>query len=127
MDLKNIKTIAVVGVSKKPDRDSHKVAKYLMDQGFNVIPVNPKIDEFYGVKVYPDLLSIPDTQKVDLVNIFRKPSEVMPIVEDAIKIGAGGIWMQLGIINEEASKVASEAGLEVIMDQCIKIVHQNQK
>ncbi|KUO49784.1 MAG: CoA-binding protein [Desulfitibacter sp. BRH_c19] len=127
MDLSNIKTIAVVGVSNKPSRDSHMVAKYLMDAGFEVIPVNPKLEEFLGIKAYPDLLSIPAEKKVDIVNIFRKSSEVMPVIEKAIKIDAKSIWMQLGIVNEEAADVAKKAGLEVVMDQCIKIAHGCQK
>ncbi len=126
MDLSKVKTIAVVGVSNKPDRDSHMVTKYLMDVGYEVIPVNPKIEEFYGIKAYPNLLAIPDDKKVDVVNIFRKPADVMPVVEEAIEIGAKGVWMQLGIVNEEAAIKAREAGLEVIMDQCIKIVHQDE-
>ena len=117
----------VVGVSDKPDRDSHRVAKYLMEAGFDVIPVNPKIDNFLGSKAYPNLLSIPLEKDIDVVNIFRKSSEVLPVVEEAIKIGAKVIWMQLGIINEEAAHMAKEAGIEVIMDKCIKIVHACEK
>lgn len=127
MDLKSVKTIAVVGISNKPNRDSHMVAKYLLNAGFEVIPVNPKIEEFLGIKAYPDLLSIPSEKKVDVVNIFRKSSEVMPVIKEAIKIHAKGIWMQLGIVNEEAADVAREAGLEVVMDRCIKVMHACKK
>lgn len=127
MDWKSVKTIAVVGVSNKPDRDSHMVAKYLMNAGFDVIPVNPKIEDFLGIKAYPDLLSIPSEKDIDIVNIFRKSSEVLPVVQDAIKIGAKVIWMQLGIINEEAAELARKAGLEVIMNKCIKVVHACEK
>lgn len=127
MDWKTVKTIAVVGVSNKPDRDSHMVAKYLIDAGFEVIPVNPKIDAFLGIKAYPDLLAIPSEKEIDIVNIFRKSSEVLPVVEEAVKVGAKAVWMQLGIINEEAAHVAKKAGLEVVMNKCIKVVHACEK
>ena len=116
-----------MGVSDRPDRDSHIVAKYLMEAGFEVIPINPKMDDFFGIKAYPNLLSIPLEKEIDVVNIFRKPSEVLPVVEEAIKIGAKVIWMQSGIINEEAAHMAKEAGLAVIMDKCIKVVHSCEK
>jgi len=127
VDWKTVKTIAVVGVSNKPDRDSHMVAKYLIDAGFEVIPVNPRIDAFLGIKAYPDLLSIPSEKKIDIVNIFRKSSEVLPVVEEAIKVGAKAVWLQLGIINEEAAHMAKKAGLEVVMNRCIKVVHGCEK
>ncbi len=127
VDFNSVKTIAVVGVSNKPNRDSNMVAKYLMDAGFEVIPVNPRIEEFLGIKAYPDLLSIPADIKIDVVNIFRKSSEVMPVIEEAIKIDAKCVWMQLGIVNEEAAEAARKAGLEVVMDQCIKVVHACKK
>lgn len=127
MDWKSVKTIAVVGVSNKPDRDSHMVAKYLINAGFEVIPVNPRIDAFLGIKAYPDLLAIPSEKEIDIVNIFRKSSEVLPVVEEAVKIGAKAVWMQLGIINEEAAHVAKKAGLEVVMNKCIKVVHACEK
>jgi predicted CoA-binding protein len=127
VDWKSVKTIAVVGVSNKPDRDSHMVAKYLINAGFEVIPVNPRIDAFLGIKAYPDLLAIPSEKEIDIVNIFRKSSEVLPVVEEAVKIGAKAVWMQLGIINEEAAHVAKKAGLEVVMNKCIKVVHACEK
>ncbi|MBS3969508.1 MAG: CoA-binding protein [Clostridia bacterium] len=127
MDWKSVKTIAVVGVSNKPDRDSHMVAKYLINAGFEVMPVNPRIDAFLGIKAYPDLLAIPSEKEIDIVNIFRKSSEVLPVVEEAVKIGAKAVWMQLGIINEEAAHVAKKAGLEVVMNKCIKVVHACEK
>jgi len=127
VDWKSVKTIAVVGVSNKPDRDSHMVAKYLINAGFEVMPVNPRIDAFLGIKAYPDLLAIPSEKEIDIVNIFRKSSEVLPVVEEAVKIGAKAVWMQLGIINEEAAHVAKKAGLEVVMNKCIKVVHACEK
>lgn len=113
--LDRTKTIAVVGLSPRPDRDSNTVAAYLKSQGFRIIPVNPVVEEVLGEKSYPDLLSVPD--KVDLVDIFRRSSEVLPVVEQAIQIGAAAVWMQDGVINEEAAAMARKAGLTVVMDR----------
>lgn len=115
------KTIAVVGLSDKWHRPSNFAAKYLKDHGYKIIPVNPGQKEILGEKCYPSLLDI--QEKVDVVDIFRKPEDVPPIVEDAIKIGAKVIWMQIGVINEEAAKRARDAGLEVVMNRCMKIEH----
>lgn len=119
--LAEYKTIAVVGLSDKWHRPSNFAAKYLKDHGYKIIPVNPGQKEILGEKCYPSLLDIPE--KVDVVDIFRKPEDVPPIVEDAIKIGAKVIWMQIGVINEEAAKRARDAGLEVVMNRCMKIEH----
>ncbi len=119
--LKETKTIAVVGLSPKPSRPSHRVALYLQQAGYRIIPVNPGQEEILGQRCYPDLLSIPD--KVDLVDIFRRPEDVLPIVEQAIGIGARTVWMQQGVVNQEAATLAEEAGLTVIMDRCLKIDH----
>ncbi|BCO10358.1 CoA-binding protein [Desulfolithobacter dissulfuricans] len=119
--LKETKTIAVVGLSPKPSRPSHRVALYLQQAGYRIIPVNPGQEEILGQRCYPDLLSIPD--KVDLVDIFRRPEDVFPIVEQAIEIGARTVWMQQGVVNQEAATLAEEAGLTVIMDRCLKIDH----
>ncbi|MCE8424886.1 MAG: CoA-binding protein [Candidatus Methanoperedens sp.] len=112
------KTIAVVGISNDPERPSNFVAAFLMSHGYDVIPVNPKLGEWEGKKCYPDLLSIPVT--VDIVDIFRRPEAVLPIVEEAIAIKAKVVWMQEGIINEEAAEKAHAAGIEVVMDRCMK-------
>ncbi len=119
--LNRTRTIAVVGLSAVWHRPSYFAAKYLQDHGYRIIPVNPSYEEILGEKCYPSLLDIPEP--VDVVDIFRKPEDVPSIVEDAIKIGAKVVWMQLGIINEEAAKVAGEAGLEVVMNHCMKIEH----
>ncbi|MEE9248829.1 MAG: CoA-binding protein [Dehalococcoidia bacterium] len=116
------KTIAVVGLSPKPERDSHLVAKYLKEQGYRIIPVNPMVDEVLGEKSYPDLKAIPE--RVDVVDVFRKAEDVLPIVDQAIDIGASAVWMQLGIINEVAAARAREAGLGVVMDRCMLIEHR---
>jgi predicted CoA-binding protein len=117
--LRDYKNIAVVGLSEKPYRDSHAVAKFMMRQGYNVIPVNPNVESILDSKSYPNLNSIPG--KVDLVDIFRNPKQVEPIIDQAIKIGAKAVWMQLGVINNDAAIKALDAGLEVVMDRCWKI------
>lgn len=117
------KTIAVVGCSPKPERAGHYVARFLQQQGFRVIPVNPGHKELIGERCYASLRDIPE--KVDMVDCFRRPEEMMPVVEDAIAIGAKVIWMQLGVINEEAAARAEAAGLKVVMDRCPKIDYPN--
>lgn len=119
--LKEARTIAVVGLSINPARPSHGVAQYLMRQEYRVIPVNPAYAEVLGEKCYASLRDIPES--VDVVDCFRKPTELMPIVEDAIAIGAKTLWMQLGVINEAAAAKARSAGMQVVMDHCIKIEH----
>ena len=116
------KTIAVVGLSPKPERDSYEVAHYMQEAGYRTIPVNPKAEEILGEKVYPDLASIPD--KIDIVDIFRRSEHVPPIVDEAISVGAKTVWMQLGVVNEEAAKKATDAGLDVVMDRCILREHK---
>lgn len=119
--LENSRTIAMVGASSNPDRDSNRVFQYLLGAGYTVIPVNPKEKAVHGQTAYPDLKSVP--VKVDVVDIFRKPEEVPGIVEEAISIGAGAIWMQLGIKHAEAAKRARAAGLRVVMDRCMYREH----
>lgn len=119
--LKEHRTIAVVGLSADWFRPSYFAAKYMQEHGFRVIPVNPKYDEILGERCYPDLRSIPD--KVDVVDIFRKPQDCTPIAEDAVAIGAKVLWLQIGVINDEAARIAQAGGLEVVMDRCVKIEH----
>ena len=116
MQLREAKTIAVVGMSPRPDRPSHYVAKYLMEQGYKVIPVNPAVDEVLGIKSYPDVVSIPED--IDMVDIFRRSSQVPPVVDDAIAAGARFIWMQDGVVHEGAAAKARAAGMSVVMDNC---------
>jgi predicted CoA-binding protein len=120
--LQKSRTVAVVGLSPNPERDSHEVARYLQEAGYKIIPINPKADEILGEKAYPDLASVPE--KIDVVDIFRKPEHVPPIVDEAINAGARAVWMQLGVINEEAAKKAAEAGLDVVMDRCMLREHK---
>jgi predicted CoA-binding protein len=119
--LTSYKTIAIVGISNKPDRDSYIVAEYLLNQGYKIIPVNPNIDTVLGLKAYPDLISIPED--IEIVDIFRRPEFVDEIVDQAIEKGAKVVWMQLGVINESAAEKARKAGLKVVMNKCIKVEH----
>ena len=114
----DLKTIAVVGISDNPERPSNFVAKFLEERGYNIIPVNPNLSEWDGKKCYPDLLSIP--VKVDIVDIFRRSEAIPPIVDEAIAIQSKVVWMQEGIVNEEAATKARDAGIEVVMDRCMK-------
>ncbi len=123
--IREASNIAVVGISNKLGRPSLTVASYLKGQGYRIIPVNPTIQDVNGEKCYPDLGSIPE--KVDVVDIFRKPEDVLPVVEEAIRIGAKAIWMQEGIVNEEAAGRAKEAGLLVVMDKCMLKEHSRLK
>jgi len=120
--LLSAKTIASVGLSSNTGKESYWIASYLKDQGYHVIPVNPTADEILGEKAYPDLASVPE--KIDVVQVFRKPEDVPPVVEDAIKAGAKVVWMQEGIVNEEAAQKAREAGLQVVMDACMRATHR---
>ncbi|MBL7126191.1 MAG: CoA-binding protein [Dehalococcoidales bacterium] len=120
--LREFRNIAVVGLSANPERPSYRIASYLAEQGYNIIPVNPNTQEVLDKTSYPDLGSIPE--KVDVVEIFRRPEDVMPVVEEAIKTGAKAVWMQEGIVNEEAAARARGAGLLVVMDKCMFKEHQ---
>ena len=114
--------IAVVGISPNPERPSHSVAAYLQQQGYRIIPVNPNITEALGEKAYASVRDIPGP--VDVVDIFRRPEAVAPIVEDAIAKGVKVVWMQVGVIHEDAAARARAAGLTVVMDTCMRVTHQ---
>ena len=120
--LLSTKTIASFGLSSSDEKESYWIVSYLKEQGYKIIPVNPTAKEILGEKVFPDLESIPD--KVDVVQVFRKSEDVPPVVESAIKIGAKVVWMQEGIVNEAAAKTAREAGLQVVMDACMRATHR---
>jgi len=120
--LLSARTIASVGLSSNPGKESYGIVHYLKSQGYRVIPVNPTADQILGEKSYPDLESIPE--KIDVVQVFRKPEDVPPVVESAIKVGAKTVWMQEGIVNEEAAQKAREAGLQVVMDACMRATHR---
>lgn len=114
--LTGAKTVAVVGFSSKPERPSHQVAKFLKDAGYRIYPINPNIEETLGEKVYASLEEVP--AGIDIVDIFRASDKVLPVVEAAIRVGARVVWMQEGVVNEEAARKAREAGLKVVMDRC---------
>jgi len=120
--LRPARTIAVVGASDKPGKPSHRVSFYLMQAGFEVFPVNPALRELGGRPAFPDLRSVP--KRIDIVDIFRRPETVLSVVEEAIAVGARAVWMQEGIINEEAAARARSAGLAVVMDRCVMKEHR---
>lgn len=115
------KKIAVVGLSDKPDRVSYQVAAYMQQEGYDIIPVNPNVHEVLGVRAYPSLEAI--EEEVDIVNVFRRSEDTVEPAKEAVQIKAKALWLQLGIENEEAEQIASEAGLKVVMDRCIKVEH----
>ena len=117
-----MKSVAVVGMSPKPERPSHYVGMYLKEQGYDIIPVNPGHKEIAGMISYPSLLDIP--VKVDVVDVFRRPEHAVPISEAAVEIGAKALWLQDGVINQEASKLAEDAGLLVVMNDCMLRRHK---
>ena len=118
IDILKMKNIAVVGLSPKPNRPSYDVAKFLLQNGYNIIPVRPAVKEIFGLKYYADLEEI--DQPVDVVDVFRRSEYAEEIAKKAVKIGAKALWLQEGVVSEEAYKIASEAGLIVIMDYCLK-------
>ncbi len=122
--LREAKNVAVVGLSPKENRPSFHVASYLKRQGYRIIPVRPGVDEILGEKAYPSLSDIPSEIRIDVVDIFRKAEEVLPIVEEAIMRKARTVWMQEGIIHEGAAQKAEGAGLKVVMDRCMLKEHQ---
>jgi predicted CoA-binding protein len=111
-------TIAVVGLSSDPNKDSHEVASYLQGKGYRIIPVNPNETEVLGEKAYPTLLDVPE--KVDVVDVFRRAEHTPEIAEQAVKIGAKVLWLQDGIVNEDAWRIAQEGGVDVVMGVCIR-------
>ena len=121
--LKESKTIAVVGLSPKEERDSNRVTRYMIEAGYEIIPVNPTCDKILGLKSYSSLSEVP--VKIDIVDIFRKLEAVPGIVDEAIKIGAKTIWMQENIVHNGAARTAKDAGLKVVMNKCIMVEHRN--
>lgn len=119
--LENNRTIAVVGLSTDPGKDSHRVAKYLQEHGYRLVPVNPKADEILGEQCYASLQEIPFS--VDIVDIFRKIEAIPALVDEAIAIGAKVVWMQLGLAENRSAHKAMAAGLKVVMNKCLKIEH----
>ncbi|MEZ0233342.1 MAG: CoA-binding protein [Actinomycetota bacterium] len=118
------RTIAVVGLSSRPGRPSLDVAAYLQQRGYRIVPVNPRETEVLGERAYPSLRDIPEDLAIDVVDVFRRAEDTPPIASDAVAIGAKVLWLQDGIVNEEAYRIATEAGLEVIMGVCIRRTDQ---
>lgn len=117
--LQRTKTIAVVGLSPNPDRPSHRIGKRLKEWGYRVVPVRPALDEVLGEKAYPNLTAMPF--KPDLVDVFRSPDQVDPVVDECIALGIPALWLQEGVVNEAAARRAQAAGIEVVMDRCISV------
>jgi predicted CoA-binding protein len=118
--LEAAETVAVVGLSSNPDRPSFEIAAYLQRHGYRIVPVNPNETEVLGEPAYPSLLELPAGMRVDVVDVFRRPEHTPEIARHAVRIGARALWLQEDVVNEEAERIGSEAGLVVIMDTCIK-------
>ncbi|MGH2528514.1 MAG: CoA-binding protein [Actinomycetota bacterium] len=118
--LGDAETIAVVGISSKPQRDSHQVAKHLQRKGYRIVPVNPKESVVLGEKAYPSLLEVPRKVRIDVVDVFRKAEDTPPVAEQAVLIGAKVLWLQDNIVSDEARRIAEEGGLTVVMGVCIR-------
>ena len=121
--LQDTEVIAVVGLSPNPQRDSNMVARYMQSKRYRVIPVNPAAEEVLGEKSYPSLRDVP--QKVDMVNVFRRSEYLPEIVDAAVEIGAKSLWTQLGIVHEESTRRAEDAGLDVVTNRCFMVEHQS--
>ena len=118
--LREARTIAVVGLSSKPDRPSYEVAGFLQERGYRIVPVNPNETEVLDERAYPSLLDVPAEIPIEIVDVFRRAEETPPVAEQAVRRGAKVLWLQQGIVNEEARRIAEEAGLTVVMGVCIK-------
>ncbi len=122
--LANCKTIAVVGLSPKPHRDSFRVPKYMQDHGFRIVPINPNAPEVLGEKAYTSLTEAAQHERIDMVNCFRNSDDIPPIAAEAIAIGAKSLWLQIGVVNDAAAKQATDAGLVVVQNLCLMVEHR---
>ncbi len=125
--LANYRNVAVVGISDKPERDSYQVALYLKKNGYNVIPINPKLETWEGLKAYPDLKSVPSGAAVEIVDVFRKAEAAGEIVSEALPLNPKLIWLQETVVNEEAADLAKSNGIAVVMDRCMMKEHKKLK
>ena len=123
--LEKAKTIAVVGISEREDRASKYVSEYMQRAGYTIYPVNPNIDQWNGLEAFESVVDVPAT--VDIVDVFRRPEFVLPVAKSAVEAGAGVLWLQQGIANDEAAELAAGAGLSVVMDTCIMVTHKSMK
>jgi predicted CoA-binding protein len=122
--LADCKTIAVVGLSPKPHRDSYRVAKYMQDHGCRIVPINPNAHEVLGEKAYASLTEAAQHARIDMVNCFRNSEDIPPIAAEAIAIGAKSLWLQMGVVNDVAAQQAQAAGLTVVQDKCLMVEHR---
>ena len=122
--LRDARVLAVVGLSAEWHRPSYFAAKYMQEHGYRIVPVNPRYETILGERCWPSLASIPE--RVDLVDVFRKTEDVLPIAREAIAIGAKCLWQQIGVVNAEADRLATDAGLDSVMNRCVKIEHARQ-
>ncbi len=125
--LRETKTIAVVGLSDREDRDSFRVSRYMQEQGYAIVPVNPEIESALGQKAYPDLDAAAAEQKIDLVNVFRKPTYVPNIVKDSMRLKIPAVWLQLGIMHDEATDWAEADGILTVADRCLMVEYQARR
>jgi predicted CoA-binding protein len=125
--LASCKTIAVVGLSPKPHRDSFRVAKYMQDHGCRIVPINPNAHEVLGEKAYASLTEAAKHEHIDMVNCFRNSEDIPPIAAEAIAIGATSLWLQIGVVNDDAAALAQAAGLTVVQDKCLMVEHARLK
>jgi predicted CoA-binding protein len=122
--LGDLEVVAVVGLSSKPDRPSYSVARYLQEHGYRIVPVNPAETEVLGERAYPTLLDVPKEVGIEVVDVFRRPEHTPEVARQAVEIGAKLLWLQEGIVNDEAARIATEGGLDVIMGVCMRHVRQ---
>ena len=122
--LAHCRTIAVVGLSPKPHRDSYRVAKYMQDHGFRIVPINPNASEVLGERSYASLTEAAQHVHIDMVNCFRNAEDIPPIAAEAIAIGAQSLWLQIGVIHDAAAQLATQAGLVVVQDRCLMVEHR---
>jgi uncharacterized protein len=120
--VREARTVAVVGLSPDPGRPSHGVARYLRRSGLRILPVNPALTSWEGLPAYPSLADLPE--RVDIVDVFRRPEHVPAIARDAVAIGAGALWLQLGVLSEDGAEIAAAGGLDVVMDRCLAVEHR---
>jgi predicted CoA-binding protein len=123
--LRDSKSIAVVGISERETRASKYVSEYMQREGYTIYPVNPNLDTWNGLKVYDSVVDLPE--KVDIVDVFRRSSQILPLAGDVVEAGAKVMWLQQGIVNEDAAEIVSDAGIKVIMDSCIMVEHKSMK
>lgn len=124
--LQHCRTVAVVGLSPKPHRDSFKVARYMQAQGWRVVPINPNAAQILGETVYPSLTAAAQHHRIDLVNVFRNAEDAPPVAREAVAIGAKGLWLQLGIVQADAVAQVRAAGLWAVQDRCLMVEHARQ-